>query len=336
LNSLRITWLSDQTGLDRKIHNALWAWWATRDIISRMSKEAHEILGGNIRDNELLFSSSIALVSSNYEPQIPWVNIVDILFFYKRFGRYLFQHTFFKRDNAQGMENKMQSIWCIRIDHKVIAASIEELKIETFKQLEKSFWAVFALMNHDATMHRFWVAIPADTTWANKLLKNQLWFERGIARNTSWAEIHSPQEIASATFHRDIFDEIDELWVPLKEFLLYQTCLILEIISEIQDSEIKNYWNQVLKYPLMSLINPESEEIQRLKIQYPLMDFNSTHWAELIHKKELEINAIWENGMREFRVPVRDLRKVMMPYYHNQTPWVEKGIWKLLKDKSKQ
>jgi len=42
----------------------------------------------------------------------------------------------------------------------------------------------------------------------------------------------------------------------------------------------------------MSLINPESEEIQRLKIQYPLMDFNSTHWAELIHKKELEINAI--------------------------------------------
>jgi len=36
-----------------------------------MSKEAHEILGGNIRDNELLFSSSIALVSSDYEPQIP-------------------------------------------------------------------------------------------------------------------------------------------------------------------------------------------------------------------------------------------------------------------------
>jgi len=330
LKTLRILWLSRSDTIDAQIETCIWVWTWVREIVKRYSAHAYEILGWDYNPKEYNFSSSLVLVWTDYKPNIPGVNKTDVTFMNNSYAWYSFEHSFLEKRWYTNSVAKTYYIGCVYIDEWALHKTIWEIWERDFKVLEKSLGAVFALMNHDATTHRFWVAIPVNKIWGNELLQNQLWMEAWIEKWKNGMKKYNPQEVASAMFHRDMFEEIDELWIPLKDFIIKQAYIYCSIIDNIQDWDVKAYWNKVLNYALLSLLNPEGPEVWTLQLLYPELKFKHTKWSELIHRKNLNCSIIWVNWEKKWTIPLRDIRSNMMPFYQKQLPSIQKHLAQLL------
>jgi hypothetical protein len=333
--TIRILWLSNPEAAVENIFQSVSSWGQIRAIISRFSSEAYEILGWDTPQRQNWYSSSTALLPTNYVQDMQWLKFINNIYFQKLYAWYIFDHTFLIISQKDTKDNA-RFIWCIQIDSNAISQSQEEIWKKLFKQLEKSLWILFCCMNHDPTTHNFWMALDSDTTWCNRILENELWFKEWITEKKKWVNWFSSQELASATFHRDMFEHIDELWIPLKEILLKHTRIILEIMSQFNNPRLSEYFNKVIKYPLFSLINPESDIIHELRNQYHEFDLEATEWAKLIHRTKISCSVIWEYGKQSWTIDIRTIRQSMMPFYHSQKRWIDRVLPKILEENMSQ
>lgn len=318
IQSIRICWLSDPERAIKRVKNSFWNGTHTANIVRRYSYEAFQILWWSyqwIRN----FSSSIVLIPSWWPVEVNWLyhNWKNDLFWAEWFW-YSFDHAFFLCKEAwDNFHAQNKIIWCIEIDEDAVWKTQEELWDKWFRRFEKSLGLLMSYMNHDATTHRFWLISGNDNTGWNSLFWGYLWFRKDNPRDTINGSKYNPWELAAASFHRDMFEEIDELWVPLKASVLKHSRVLLNFISQIQNEELKKYWISVIKYPLFSLINPDWEESQSLREEFPNISLKPTQWWKLIHKQEKQCSIDGkENEL--IPVPLREIRKIMMPYYYRQ------------------
>lgn len=120
----------------------------------------------------------------------------------------------------------------------------------------------------------------------------------------------------AASFHRDLFEELDECGIPLKVSVLKHAEKMLSLISDFKDPFLQKYWLRALGYPLFSLLNPDGEEVQNLREKFPDFRLRATRWGRMIHKKEQ--NYTIQDTDETIAIPTRMLRQAMMPYYYHQ------------------
>jgi len=209
---------------------------------------------------------------------------------------------------------------CFEIDVDAVQDTQEVLSEKDFKRFEKALWLLFSIANHDTTTHAYWVIAEWwRRDYLNDLLGLNLWFQyKSDSLNIdSW-------EIAAAAFHRDMFEEIDELWVerlPLRRTILNNAVIVLEYISRLKNNSLRKYWETILKYPLFSLINPESKDVQQLRSKYPAIELKSTRWGQIIHRNENHC-SVSPRIEQTITVSLREIREVMMNCYRT---WAEAG-----------
>jgi hypothetical protein len=97
------------------------------------------------------------------------------------------------------------------------------------------------------------------------------------------------EEDFAIMFHKYLFEELAKT-SDIKNQLLSQVKKIFNLISNIQDENVRYYWNQVLKNGLFMLLSPEDKELQKIKAKYPNLNLSAGPYIKKIHQKELKTN----------------------------------------------
>jgi hypothetical protein len=327
--SMRICWLSSPDVATDKIRQSFNNWDHVRNLISKYSQDSCDILWWKSPEWVNDYSSTTVLMQGGVidsdTPGIYQEGLNDL--FSRELYWYSFRH-YFLSNQKHVVQKKRKFIPCVEIDSLTIFNSIDELWIKDFKKFEKSLGLLMSIMSHDASTHRVWVTAREDKTWWNLLFWDYIWYNQEIL-DTPLSQQVNQWEIVAAAFHRDMFEEIDELWIPLKQSVMKHANIILTYIDQIKNKDLQKYWISVLKYPLFSLLNPSWEEIEQLRNKFPSVSLNSTDWWNMVHQQKLECNISWESKQK-IEVSLRDVRRIMMGYYYSQTDWVEVPLAKLV------
>ncbi len=270
-----------------------------------ISKSAKNILDGSWRSTDysnhwLILSSSSIYNNLNSKWNIPQWPAFD-----KHIKWYDFKVGFVKLSKPK---ESPRVAW-IFIDDSVINKTKEELWNHKLKTLEKAIWYLYTLSNHDSSIHSTGFVVDHDNfQYANTVSQEAF-------------TNYNAEELA-IMFHKDYFKKLCN-WTKLKKKLLLKVEDIFKIISQIQDSDIKYYWNQILKNSLFMLIDPEDEDLKDIKKLYPSLNLESTYYISKLHKDKLVSSYTYKD------IPISELSKVTINSMKSK--WIPWELIKLIK-----
>lgn len=327
--SLRILGLSDPDRAAKKIKKSFGYGEHVRNLCSRLHDNALNVLWWESPIVVSKFTSTLALIPTGTFLKSHDLEYDGKEIFEQSYGWwYSFRHFFLKSP-----QTKKTYMACAEVCQVVIIKTQKELGDEIFWKLEKSLWLLMSIMNHDTTTHRYGLISWIDSTGWNAIF-NYLWFDQSEKSMFRRLPYINNGEFAAAAFHRDIFEELDKMGLPLKKTIIKNTLKFLEIVSHIWDERLRSYWINVMKYPLFSLLDPQWKEVQSIRDQFPEFPLKPTRWWKVVHRKYNNCK-ISLSSEETIQVSLREIRKIMMSHYQTQTPGVAIPLAKLIAQEGK-
>ncbi len=289
-----------------------------RDVLSTISSSANDDIDKILWEESCyelsneIFDPRIALLSTwkryNYALKNNGISEQGKGYFLEtKMNNFLLSHGFIRSRYWWSKKTQINTTW---IDGAAIERTIKELWSESFEQIEKWLADLLLYMNHDYTIHQLWlntkkdgVVNPIDIILLDHIDTNIL--SNAIKPGTT--------EICAAMFHKDILEEANSLGYPVYKNIIRAAVQICERVKDIDDKNLKKYWNNLLRYSLFPSINPDYPEIKQLQEKYPELVLTPNRWSNAIHTPYI-ISKTWS------KVSVHELRKAVINDLNDTIP----------------
>ena len=309
---LRLLGLSDPQKWIKDIERTLWHRNTLHDAVRLTQKDTLGILVWEEKTEHGDMEAPVALLRSDTE--IKWDKFFESgSNFERKWWWYDFAHRFLWKD-AVGVKDR---IWSVRIDWSAVDETQKQIWEEQFRVLEKALGSLLVYWGHDNTAHvhglglYWWYEDPS--LWVNLFLNTYV-------DRTGMPSFANVTELMSAIFHRDMVEEMWEEGHPIMKSVESNLKKYLWEVYKITDKNLQDYWLSVVKYPMFSLIHSEDESpdsiISNLKSDFPTLDLSATEWWDACHFKN--ISLIIDDKWNTYDMPVRELRKIIIPWLRSR------------------